>query len=313
MEAMVYKDLFKFLIETHQISQFQAAYQQYSSTVTQLIDIFDNIMKNLDLGKEILFTFCDVSKAFDKVSHPGLIHKLKAAGIQGDLLEWLKSYLLNRKHCTVVNGKKSKELTTNAGVPQGSVLGALLFILYMNDLEAHIPVEFRLYADDVIIFVPYENYQNAEILTNTALCHLIQWAQKWKVTFNATKTKSLNISRKNNQSNPTTYMNGVQIEKVEKHKHLGVLLQSNAKWSEHLDHIKIKTSKKLDILNFHKSFLDRRSLEKLYTAFIRPILEYAAPVWTNINKTQKEALENLNLRAARITTGIKKGTSQGNI
>lgn len=282
-----------------------------SSTVTQLLEIMEIFHCALDENKEILLTFCDVSKAFDRVWHRGLLHKLEKVGISGNLLQWFKCYLSNRTQCTVVNGQKSSTSDITAGVPQGSVLGALLFIIYMNDLIEQINIPIRLYADDVTLFIAYDEDSSnfAQHNMNQALEDVTQWATSWLVKFNPEKTTTMNISRRRNPTNLLITMQGTHIEQEQSHKHLGIYLQDNAKWQSHVEAIANKARKKVDILRYLNKTLDRKSLEKLYLVFIRPTLEYGCPVWNNLPDYHCKMLEDIQLQAARAVTGLKRGTS----
>ena len=176
-----------------------------------------------DSGKEVRVVFCDISKAFDCVWHAGLIHKLKAAGISSDLLSWFVSYLANRKQRVVLPGTESNWNFIRAGVPQGSILGPLLFLLYINDIVTDIGSNIRLFADDTSIYIIVDNpYTAAEIL-NTDLEKISQWAKTWLVNFKATKTETLLISRITNKLvHHKIFMLGKEINEVQFHKHQGV-------------------------------------------------------------------------------------------
>ena len=130
---------------------YQAAYQPGDSTVNQLVEIYDTIVKAMDEQKEVRFTFLDMSKAFDKVWHNGLLVKLQANGIKGRLLKWFQDYLSNRQQRVVCEGSQSELKPITAGVPQGSILGPLLFLIYINDLPQNISSKVRIFADDTTL------------------------------------------------------------------------------------------------------------------------------------------------------------------
>jgi hypothetical protein len=237
LERCVNEELLKFLLETENISPLQSAFTPKNSTTNQLLDLYHQIISEMDRGKEIRFVFLDFSKAFDRVWHNGLLYKLKKAGIADPLLSWFRNYLTNRKHRVVVEGQESTLHDVTAGVPQGSVLGPILFILYINDIINETNVNVRLYADDATIFISYDNPQTAanEIEQNLQKVH--DWANLWFMTFNPQKTESLTFTRKRNPDIPTIYLNGTEIKEVEEHKHLGITLQRNAKWQTHIKEI----------------------------------------------------------------------------
>ena len=163
--------------------------------------------KTLDSGLEVRVIFCDTSKVFDPVWHAGLIHTLKAAGISGNLLTWFIDYLSNRRQRVVFPGVNSKLNEIKAGVPQGSILGPLLFLLYINDIVDNINSNIRLFADDRSLYIIVQDPDTAAGILTTDILKISNWAKTWLVTFNPQKTESLLISRKlHQQLNPPIYM-----------------------------------------------------------------------------------------------------------
>jgi histone H3/H4 len=274
-----------------------------------LIEVYNFIQNAMDQGKEGLLIFCDMSKAFDRVWHQGLVHKLARVGIRGDLLDWCASYLSNRKQRVVIHGQTSSEADITSGVPQGSILGPLFFLVYMNDIADNIKAEIRLYADDVTLYIDYNDQQAAKIIIEEDLAKIMKWAKDWYMSFNPDKTEQLHFSRKRNHIPIEIKMENKQISIVKSHKHLGVIIQQDGKWSEHLDSISAKAYRRLDILRSLSKQLDKLSLQKLYLSFIRPILEFSSPVWGNLNRHEEEMLEEIQRSAIRVVTGAKRGTS----
>jgi ribonuclease P/MRP protein subunit RPP40 len=199
--------------------------------------------------------------------------------------------------------------TINAGVPQGSILGPLLFLLYINDIVDEIGTDIRLYADDSTLVGVSDNQHDNTTQLNENLSKINDWAKKWFITFNPSKTISLLFSKTEPTHIEPLYMNGTQINEVKSHKHLGCTLQQNLKWKVHINDICSKCSRRVDILRGLKHTLDRKTLEILYTAFIRPILEYASTVWTNCTIEQQTEIEKIQLAPLRVITGAIKGTS----
>ena len=251
--------------------------------------------------------FCDVSKAFDRVWHAGLICKLRAAGISGNLLNWFVSYLENRRQRVVISGIQSEWNFISAGVPQGSILGPLLFLLYINDIVNEIGSNIRLFADDTSLFVIVENPDTAARLINDDMNKIIVWAGKWLVKFNPVKNESFIVTRKINKPvHPPIFMLNQQIKDVQFHKHLGVYLSTDCSWHKHIDYIKGKAWTRMNVMRKFKYTLDRKSLETIFITFIRPILEYADVIWDNCTQQEKNELEKIQLEAARIATGATK-------
>ena len=212
----------------------------------------------LDKKKDIRVVFCDISKAFDKVWHTGLIHKLNKIGISGPLLGWFENYLSERKQRVVINGEQSKWGDILAGVPQGSVLGPLLFLVYINDLAELVGSEIRLFADDTMVYIFVDNPLHSAESLNNDLEIISNWAKNWLVTFSPEKSKSMYCSFKTvNQILPDLLFDNQIITNVLSHKHLGLSLQHNLRWENHINNICITANKRLDIMTVLKYKLDR--------------------------------------------------------
>ena len=258
--------------------------------------------------------FCDVSKAFDRVWHKGLLCILRAAGISGSLLSWFESYLSERRQRVILPGTQSDWNYIYAGVPQGSILGPLLFLLYINDIVKDIQSNIRLFADDTSLFIVVENPDTAAQTLNSDLDKITKWAKDWLVSFNPIKTETLLISRKLIQpAHPPLHMLNIQISEVENHKHLGLYFSNDGSWYTHITYIKEKAWKRINIMRKLKFQLDRKSLEIIYTVFIRPILEYGNEIWDNCTQYEKDDLEKIQIKAARIATGTTKLVSIKNL
>ena len=200
---------------------------------------FYEFSKALDDGKEIRVVFFDISKAFDRVWHKGLIYKLQNIGITGSLLLWIENYLFSRKQKVLLNVKESVILSINAGVPQGSILDPLFFLIFINDIVAEVGCSIKLFADDTSIYVIIENAQTDANNLNENLTKIQDWSNKWLVRFNPQKTETLLISRKQSHINhPTLFMDTIPIQEVKTHKHLGLTFNSTCQWGEtHRYHI----------------------------------------------------------------------------
>ena len=189
--------------------------------------------------------------------------KLEQVGITGTLLELFKSYLLNRKQCTVVDGVKSSLINITAGVPQGSRLGPLLFIIYINDIVNTLESEILVFADDCSLLASGLDPAETVEQLNRDLHKISLWAQKWKVTFNPGKSKDLIFSNKNLNNSPPLIFNNNFIERVNTHRHLGVYLTSNLDWTTQVNDVCLKANRKLSVLRNVK-YLKRNSLDLLY-------------------------------------------------
>ena len=153
----MHKYVFNFFRDNEVITTLQSGFIPGDSTLNQLVDVYNTFCKALDEGKEVRAIFCDISKAFDRVWHRGLLFKLQSVGISGMLLQWFTDYLHNRKQRVVLPGANSDWTAVNSGVPQGSILGPLLFLLYINDIVENINSSIRLFADDTSLYIIVDN------------------------------------------------------------------------------------------------------------------------------------------------------------
>ena len=313
-ERLVFKHLFNHLRNNNILSSLQSGFIPGDSTVNQLAYLYHTFCEALDAGKEVRAVFCDISKAFDRVWHAGLIHKLEVAGVTEEALEWFRNYLSNRRQRVVLPGASSDWAYIRAGVPQGSILGPLLFLVYINDIVENIGSHIRLFADDTSLFIIVDDPITSAARLNSDLDKITRWAALWLVTFNPTKSESFLVSRKVNRPvHPPLFMQNIQIEEVECHKHLGVFLSNDCSWHKHITYIKEKAWCRINVMRKLKFKLDRKSLETIFIAFIRPLLEYADVIWDNCTQYEKDELEKIQVEAARIATGTTKLISLTNL
>ncbi len=203
-ESIVHDRLLDHCSKYNIISERQAAYLKGDSTISQLIYIVHYIRSSWGNSKIVEGAFLDISAAFDKVWHKGLISKLAQIGINGNLLSFFTSYLSNRKQCVVVDGVTSSLLDTNAGVPQGSRLGPLLFLIYINDIVADIESEILIFADDTTLLASGKDPSETSAQINRDLEKISAWSRIWKVTFNAGKSKDMIFFKKKSKQFPST-------------------------------------------------------------------------------------------------------------
>ena len=313
-EKCVFKHLHNFIVTNRLISPVQSGFTPNDSAVFQLLDLYDTFTKAIDDGKEIRVIFCDISKAFDRVWHKGLLFKLRRMGVGGSLLEWFRSYLGQRQQRVVLEGSYSDYIYIKAGVPQGSILGPLLFLIFINDIVNDIGSNIKLFADDTSLYIIVEDPVMAANLMDIDLDRIHSWADSWLVNFNPHKTEELIISRKTTVTNhPPVTMNNVVVKRVDSHKHLGVIFSNDCTWHEHINEITSKAWKRINILQSLKFLLDRKSLEIMYFSFVRPLLEYADIIWDNCYNFEKESIEKVQYEAGRIVTGATKSCSRAKI
>ena len=208
------------------------------------------------------------------------MHKLQTIGIGGNLLDWFTSYLSERYQRVVLNGVHSDWCMINAGVPQGSILGPLLFLIFMNDIVDDLTCDPFLYADDTSILKSLNSYHDDTTVVNNDLQIISDWADQWRVTFNAQKTEYMIISKKPLRPPPIQLsLNGLLIKQVSNHCHLGLWLTDTLTWDRHTQELVKKSSKSVNLLKRMPRSIDRKTKIAIYKSYIRPILEYCTCVY----------------------------------
>ncbi|MCG8032136.1 MAG: reverse transcriptase family protein [Candidatus Thiodiazotropha taylori] len=309
MERIVFKNMYNHLHLNNLLYKYQSGFVPGHSTTFQLIDIYHHICQTFENKQYSCMVFFDISKAFDRVWHKGLLFKLKQNGIDGNLLDWLADYLSNRKQCVVLNSVCSDYKEVLAGVPQGSVLGPLLFLVYVNDIADQLLSLTRLFADDSSLFLSASNLNDIEGILNHDLSIVSAWAKQWLVNFNPNKTVAMLFSLLKVDVVPSLSFDGIDINFVDQHKHLGITLTENGKWQNHIDNILTSASKVIGIMRKLKYTFSRVALNQVYISYVRPILEYSSVVWDNCTVEQANSLEKLQNEAARIVTGLTRSVS----
>lgn len=310
MERVVFKYLYNYMHINNLIYQKQSGFLPGHSTVFQLIDLYNQICSAFDERKSTCIIFCDISKAFDRVWHSGLIFKLKQYGIEGNVLNWISCYLKNRSQKCFVGSSFSDKKVIKAGVPQGSVLGPLFFLIYVNDITYSLLSISRLYADDSSLAVSSNNIDYIERTLNHDLLLISKWAERWLVNFNPSKTEVMFLTlAKNVNIKPYLTFNNIQLDYVKNHKHLGVTLSDDGTWHAHISNIASSASKVLGTMKLLKFKLKRVTLNQIYISYLRPILEYASILWDNCTMSEKDLIEKIQYDSARAVTGLTRSVS----
>ena len=252
--------------------------------------------------------FLDIQKAFDKIWHSGLLYKLKRIGINGDLLKLIESYLKNRSQRVVLNSSFSEFLDIVSGVPQGSILGPLLFLIYLNDIVDNISCPISLFADDTSLLELQTSWGLVENNLNLNISKLELWSRKWKLSFNAKKTVYMTFSSVGSSPNLSLMLNNSQLQRVGSNKHLGLFFDENLTWTDHVSYICKKVSKKLGLLYKNKNVFNRVTLIRLYKSMILPVIDYGSVVYDSLSLQQSNKIENLQRRAAIICSGAHPRT-----
>jgi hypothetical protein len=309
-EKVVANRLITYILDNKLVSPNQSGFMPKDSTTNQLVKIVDYVLQGFDHGNDSIAVFLDISKAFDRVWHKGLIIKLYNNGIRGSLLNWFQSYVTGRSQNVVINGCSSDPLPVMAGVPQGSVLGPLLFLLYIDDVTDGLTCMNNLFADDTSLVERVVNFAESVSRVNNDLRFIEQWAAKWLVSFNPFKTVFVFFTLKNEHGpRPILYFCNKQITESPSHTHLGLTLTNNLDWSVHIDNILSKASKRMFILRSLSRKLPRKTLQIMYNSMIRSVLEYGCVVFGELPSLPSDKLERMQYRAGLAVSGAIRNTS----
>ncbi len=302
LERCIYNKIFphiKFLL-----SKVQHGFLKGRSTTTQLLLVLCELINNMENGFQTDIIYLDFSKAFDSVCHKLLILKLKTFGFNGPLLNWFSSYLTGRKQRVVLEGSSSEWLPVHSGVPQGSILGPLLFLLFVNDMPEVLSdnTKISLFADDAKLYHKIENITDSLTLQRD-LNNLINWSKIWKLKFNASKCKILAINNTNPLLMFNYSMNSVALSHVDSFNDLGLTINSTLNWT---DHISNKISKANSIMGLIKRTLGYRCPMKpkllLYNSLVKSNLAYGSVIWAYGSKTNLKRVESIQRNATKYIT-----------
>ena len=307
-EKCVHLTLYKYLEDNNLLTDKNAGFKPGDSTVNQLVDLTNKLYKGIDEKKKAVMIFLDISKAFDKVWHPGLLFKLKQCGITGSLYNWLASYLIGRMQRVVLDGNCSSWTELQAGVPQGSVLGPLLFLVFINDLVKDLVCDAHLFADDTSLLDVFSDPVLSATKVNADLKKISTWGTLWRVSFNPTKTKFMVVSTSTYPAYPNIFFDNVQIERVVEHVHLGLTITSSLSWRRHIESATTKASKVINLIKNVSHRLPRNCLNNLYKSMILPLLEYCDVIYDNCTVRESIALDRVQRGAALVCTGAYKHT-----
>ena len=291
MEHILHSHIMTHFENSNTLSDAQHGFRKFRSCETQLIQTVHDLAKAINDKEQIDSILLDFSKAFDKVVHRKLIYKLKHYGINGDILNWISDFLCDRSQSGVVRGTKSKQTAVISGVPQGTVLGPLLFLVYINDMPLETKSKIALFADDSYIYRKILSKEDSEQL-QLDLDKLVNWEKNWSMQFHPEKSKLLRVTNKRNVIKSDYTIHGQQLELVTKAKYLGVTITKDISWKTHISNICAKANNTRFFLQRNLTKSDPQTRLMCYKIYIRPTLEYASSVWDPIGQeTLKSNLE----------------------
>ena len=301
------------------------------SCETQLIEALHDWTEIMNQGQgQIDVILLDFSKAFDTVPHQRLLHKLKSYGIRHHTLNWINAFLTNITHQVLVNGSHSETQIVTSGVTQGTVLGPILFLLYINDIENNLTSKIRLFVDDSALYRKIDTLADSHSLQQD-IRRLQDWADKWQMKFNTNKCKLLRITKRtkpiirfkylmhtptspSNTRHPqqtstaadnilnldnSLSLNSIVLDEVKSDKYIGVILDNKLSFNQHIDEIVNKTTKLLNLCRRNLHMCDNHTKEIAYKTIVRPHLEYASTAWNPYTARNIDKIESIQRRAAR--------------
>eukprot|EP00117_Sycon_ciliatum_P006569 scpid70576/ scgid6250/ Probable RNA-directed DNA polymerase from transposon X-element; Reverse transcriptase len=306
MESIVNKQLVNYLERFNILPDSQYGFRQGRGTCDILTALHTEWVKTVSDGGYAHMVAVDIAGAFDRVSHSGLIFKAKNVGIGGCLLHWLQDYLLNRKLSVLVHGDSSSPAPITAGVPQGSILGPTLFLLYVSDLDQCLSPETRLssFADDTTLYSLIRMQDNMHDMTaalQSSLKRLEEWGERWRIRFEPSKSQQLLMTTKaTHPAVPDIKFGGIAVPEANTIKLLGVTFDAKLSFRDHLHSIATRGCQRLGVLRRACRVLDYHGRLCAYKGFVRPILEYAPLVWMGAASSHLARLDRVQKRAMAI-------------
>ena len=300
-EKLMHNRVINFLDKYSILCENQYGFRPGRSCEHALLNAKDTILNSMSKKQVTLLLLIDFSKAFDLVDHSILLRKLDHYGIRGQALNWFKSYLTNRKQFVSIGSSKSSTNQILYGVPQGSILGPLLFIIYINDLPQISDIaKFIMYADDANIFLTGENLNEVYNKLITLSDALVKWVDNNGLALNLKKTNYMIFSRQRNLNYRDVTISGVTIERKTEARFLGVIIDDKLNWSYHISAMKMKMSRYIGVMYKLKKYLPLEARLQIYQSFVQSHLNYCSLVWGFAAKSHIESLfvkQKMGLRA----------------
>ena len=307
MEKLVREKILHHLKENNLISPHQHGFVPGRSCTTQLLEAMDEWTDILENNGSIDVIYTDFQKAFDSVPHRRLAQKLEACGIGGNILAWVKDFLANRKQRVVINGIKSTEGEVTSGIPQGSVLGPLLFVIYINDLPRGLSTVAKMFADDTKVYVRSDTVDGAKQLQQD-IDKLQEWTDKWLLRFHPDKCCVLKIGKDNDneyQMRDTINQTQITLKETQNEKDLGVVIDNKLCFKDHIAQVTSKANRMVGLIRRSFDYLTERTFVLLFKSMVRPLLEYGNIIWQPMLKGLESDIEDVQRRATKTLSHLK--------
>ena len=302
LERLIKDHMVDFLVKHKLLNSSQHGFLKARSCLTNMLCFFEEITKWIDVGSPVDIIYLDFQKAFDKVPHQRLLLKLKAHGIGDSITDWIEQWLTDRRQRVVVDGEVSNWKSVLSGVPQGSVLGPILFLIYINDLDDSITSNVLKFADDTKLFRKVNTDGDKQHLQND-LDRLVKWSEKWQMLFNFGKCKCLHTGHGN--LNVNYKMGDTVLGTTVKEKDLGVTISADMKVSEQCGIAASKGNQILGLIRRNITYKGKKLIIPLYKAIVRPHLEYCIQAWRPYRKKDIDTLERIQRRATKMIPELR--------
>ena len=302
METIINRTITNFLESNNVFSTRQFGFRHGHSAADLLTSLHHQWLHTAGEKGAARILAIDIAGAFDRVSHPGVLHKSDVYGLRGQLHQWLSSYLSERYLQVVICGQTSSRLPIQAGIPQGSILGPTLFLMYVNNCEDHVPAgaDLASFADDTTLYAnitPTTQEDTTQAL-QLAVNNISRWGQEWKIEFEPAKSQALTVSFHRTQWDmPPIDFNGSNVTEQEELKILGISFDGQLTFRRHLRTVALRATQRLGALRKAFHLLDVPGLIQAYNAFVRPVMEYCPIVWMGAAPSHLARLDRVQARA----------------
>ena len=303
LESIIRDHVFDHLISHNLLSPQQHGFVPGKSCVSQLITAMDRWTQAYDSGYNTDIIYFDFSKAFDTVPHLRLLHKLEVYGIKDKLLMWFKNFLVGRQQCVVLNNIQSSWSIVTSGVPQGSVLGPLLFTIFVNDIPHIVRSDIYLFADDIKLSRTIKNSDDIQILQDD-IYKLFEWSVTWNLNFSQSKCCYIQVGPPSRSCHHSYMLNSTVITLTDKQKDLGIWIDPNLSFHSHTHITVSRANRILGLISKCFRYRDSTMMLSLYKTIVRPIVEYGNVIWGPHFALDQQSIEKIQRRTTKLISTL---------